>query len=207
MKQLTLHSFKQNQTHRAWQKLACPNKLQSGFSLIEVMVAAFVLGIGILGIVGLQVLSLKGTQQSSMRNQATAIVYGLAEKMRANIQGTIDGKYSLTKTQFAAYNCATPVTTCAGNTAVCNSDQLATFDMNKVVCGYGASNRTGGIKAVSAGDENTLSDGLIEVGCKAGVCTNGEVYIKVSWTERAMGKTETVAQHSDFIELDTRISR
>ena len=208
MKQLTLHSFKQNQTHRAWQKPAYPNKLQSGFSLIEVMVAAFVLGIGILGIVGLQVLSLKGTQQSSMRNQATAIVCGLAEKMRANIQGTIDGKYSLTKTQFDAYNCATPVKTCAGNTAVCDSGQLATFDMNKVVCGYGASNRTGGIKAVSAGDENTLSDGLIEVGCSiASGCANGEVNIKVSWTERAMGKTETVAQHSDFIELNTRISR
>ena len=210
MKQLTLHSAKstkQIQTHRVRQKSAYPNKRQAGFSLIEVMVAAFVLGIGILGIVGLQVLSLKGTQQSSMRNQATAIIYGLAEKMRANIQGTIDGKYNLTKAEFDAYNCATAVTTCASNTATCDSDQLAKFDMNKVICGYGASNRTGGIKAVSAGDENILSDGLIEVGCKAGVCANGEVNMKVSWTERAMGKTETVAQHSDFIELNTRISR
>jgi len=207
VKQINLHSNKPNQAQHAWQQPIQTNNTQIGFSLIEVMVAAFVLGIGILGIVGLQVLSLKGTQQSSMRNQATAIVYGLAEKMRANIQGTIDGKYSLTKAEFDAYSCTSAVTTCEGNTASCDSDQLAEFDMNKVVCGYGASNRTGGIKAVSSGDENVLSDGLIEVGCKSGNCANGEVNIKVSWTERAIDKSETVTQHSDFIVLNTRISR
>jgi hypothetical protein len=144
-----------------------------------------------------------------MRNQATSIVYGLTEKMRANIKGTHDGDYSLTKVQFDAYNCApsTPITSCASNTANCDSDKLAKFDIDKVICGYGSSNRTGGIKATSSGDENVLSDGLIEVGCKAGDCTGGEISIKVSWTERAMSKTETVAQHSDFIELNTRIAQ
>ena len=202
MKELNLQSHKSSQDYPVFLK----NK-QCGFSLIEVMVAAFVLGIGILGIVGLQVLSLKGTQQSSMRNQATEIIYGLTEKMRANIAGTLAGQYNLTEAEYDAYSCTTAVTDCATSTATCNSTALAKFDMNKVICGYGASNRTGGIKATAAGDVNVLSDGLIEVSCQAGSCAQGDVNIKVSWTERAMSKSETVAAHSDFIEVNTRIAQ
>jgi len=217
VKQLTLHSAKstkQIQTHRVWQKSNYPNKRQAGFSLIEVMVAAFVLGIGILGIVGLQALSLKGTQQSSMRHNATALVYSLVEKMRANVEGTQDGDYDLTKTEYDAYNCATAITSCTSSSAICNPKQLADYDMHRFICGYGsAGQRARGIKATAAGDQSILTEGLLETTSTFNTVSNvTSVGIKISWTERELDKNETldtdaVTGRTDFIELNTRVGQ
>ncbi len=215
MKELALQQCnKPSRTYIVRQKLTCLNKNQSGFSLMEVMVAAFVLGIGILGIVGLQALSLKGTQQSSMRHNASALMYSLVEKMRANVEGSQDGHYNLTKAEYDAYNCSTVVTSCTSNSVSCSAEQLADYDLNRLICGYGsAGQRARGIKATTEGDQSILTEGLLEITSIFNAVSNvTSIGLKISWTERELDKNETLDKDSisgrtDFIELNTRIGQ
>lgn len=59
----------------------------TGFTLIEVLIAMLVLGVGLLGLAGLQASSLRNNQSAYNRSQATELAYDLADRMRANIAG------------------------------------------------------------------------------------------------------------------------
>ena len=67
---------------------------QQGFTLVEVLVASLILGIGLVGVAGLQALALKNNQSAFMRSQATAMAYDLADRMRSNIAGATGGFYN-----------------------------------------------------------------------------------------------------------------
>ena len=56
----------------------------SGFSLIEILVTMVVLSIGLLGIAGLQTLSIKRSQSSVFHTIAASQASDIAERMRAN---------------------------------------------------------------------------------------------------------------------------
>lgn len=58
---------------------------QSGFTLIEVLVSVIILSIGLVGVAGLQAVSLKNNQSAFMRSQASALAYDLADRMRSNV--------------------------------------------------------------------------------------------------------------------------
>jgi len=58
---------------------------QVGVSLIEVLVTLVILSIGLLGIAGMQVMSVKNTQVAAQRSIATQQAYDIAERMRANM--------------------------------------------------------------------------------------------------------------------------
>lgn len=57
---------------------------QSGATMIEVLVALFVLSVGLLGVAAMQQVSLRNSHSSQMRAQATALAYDIADRMRAN---------------------------------------------------------------------------------------------------------------------------
>ena len=57
----------------------------TGFTLIEVLIAMLVLAVGLLGLVALQATSLRNTQSAYNRSLATEVAYDLADRMRANI--------------------------------------------------------------------------------------------------------------------------
>ena len=57
---------------------------QRGFTLIEVLVALFVLSVAILGIAGLQVTSKQTNFESVQRTNATFLAQELLERIRAN---------------------------------------------------------------------------------------------------------------------------
>ena len=61
-----------------------------GFSLIEVLVALFVLSIGLLGLAALQTTGLRFSHQSYERTQATLQAYDIIDRMRTNKSGTGD---------------------------------------------------------------------------------------------------------------------
>jgi type IV pilus assembly protein PilV len=56
----------------------------TGFTLIEVLIAMLVLAVGLLGLAGLQGSSLKNAQSAYNRSVATELAYDLADRMRAN---------------------------------------------------------------------------------------------------------------------------
>lgn len=54
-----------------------------GFTLVEVMVTLFIIGIGALGVAGLQLAAMRSNQSAFQRSQATLAAYALVDRMRA----------------------------------------------------------------------------------------------------------------------------
>ena len=59
-------------------------RYQQGVSLIEVLVAMFLLGVAVIGFVALQVRALSASNESAYRSQAMSVAQDLAERMRSN---------------------------------------------------------------------------------------------------------------------------
>lgn len=55
-----------------------------GFTLLEVLIALLVLSVGLLGIAGLQLTSLRSNHSAYLRSQATILAYDILDRMRAN---------------------------------------------------------------------------------------------------------------------------
>lgn len=55
-----------------------------GFTLLEILVAVLVLGIGLLGLAKLQTYGLHNNQSANLRTRATVLAYDISDRMRAN---------------------------------------------------------------------------------------------------------------------------
>jgi type IV pilus assembly protein PilV len=66
---------------------------QSGFTMLEVLVAIVVLAFGLLGLAGLQADGLRNNTSAYLRSQATLLAYDMLDRMRANMQGVESGDY------------------------------------------------------------------------------------------------------------------
>jgi len=67
---------------------------QHGFSLIEVLVTLIIVSIGMMGIIGTQLISAKNVNNAELRSLATYFAYDMAERMRANPDGIGLGSYN-----------------------------------------------------------------------------------------------------------------
>ena len=65
--------------------MSLARKREQGVSLLEVVVAVFILAVGVLGVAGLQVTSKRGNYESVQRTTATYLAQDLLERMRANV--------------------------------------------------------------------------------------------------------------------------
>lgn len=92
-----------------------------GFTLIEALVAALVLGIGLLGLAGIQTVGLRGNLSAVQRSMATQLADEIIDRMRANLQGVRNGNYN--------GQTGTGGTDCLANT--CAATQLADFDLTQ----------------------------------------------------------------------------
>lgn len=96
-----------------------PTQGESGFTLLEVLVAVVILSIGLLGLAGLQATSLRNNQDALTRSHEALLAYDMIDRMRANIPGVNAGDYHLpTSTQD------TDCTTTTG----CTPDEMADHD-------------------------------------------------------------------------------
>lgn len=85
-----------------------PNKI-SGFTLLETLIAMLILAIGLLGMAGLMLNSMKSNQSSYQRTQASLLAYDMAERLRLNTDlATAGDSYVITSTASAGtdVNCA-----------------------------------------------------------------------------------------------------
>jgi type IV pilus assembly protein PilV len=71
------------------------NRGQGGFTLLEVLIAIFVLAIGLLGLGGVLTIGLKNDQSAYYRSQATMLAYDILDVMRANREAARGGDYNL----------------------------------------------------------------------------------------------------------------
>lgn len=77
---------------------------QSGVGLIEVMVAVFVLAIGLLGLASLQASALRKGQSGLSRSQAVVAIYSILDSMKANRKSALAGDYNVALTSPCAIN-------------------------------------------------------------------------------------------------------
>jgi type IV pilus modification protein PilV len=98
---------------------------QSGSSLIEVLVALFVLAIGLLGILAMQVKSMQFNQSADTYAKAVNIANDIAERIRINPKNV--ATYLATELpDDPPTNCQT---TSINNTAACTTADLVNWDL------------------------------------------------------------------------------
>jgi len=148
-----------------------------GFSMIELLVAVLVMGIGVLGITGLQMVSLQNNRGALVRAEAVQLAYDMLDRVRAN-PGANYGPLNLTTPPAVATNC---------HTGDCTQAQMVTFDQSVWKCSLGLWNtnancvalRDGVILPLAANQPGLPSgDGQIRVNAGTGIVT-----ITVQWQE------------------------
>lgn len=97
---------------------------QAGFTMLEVLVAILVIAIGLLGMAGLQIQSLRQGQSAYQRSVATQLAYDMGDRMRGNIAGVLANGYNRTG---IGTDYATQVANCT-TTAGCVAADLAKND-------------------------------------------------------------------------------
>lgn len=146
---------------------------------MEVLVALAVLSIGLLGMAGMQLFSLKSSHDAYLRTQATLFAYDLIDKMRANRDEALAGAYdsALNAIPGVVPNCQT------GN---CTATQLANYELAEWKCGLG-------MYAGNASCSAPLNMTPILPNGDGTVLRNGNVFtITVTWNERDNATPEDV---------------
>ena len=77
------------------QNAGARGRSERGFTLVEVLIALVVFSVGLLGIAGLQITSLKANHGSATRTQAVYLAYDVIDRMRANPTAAIAGAYKI----------------------------------------------------------------------------------------------------------------
>ena len=67
---------------------------QQGIAMLEVLIAFFVLSIGLLGLAGLQIKALQFNQSAFQQSQATVSTYDMLDRMRMNRTKATGGSYN-----------------------------------------------------------------------------------------------------------------
>jgi type IV pilus assembly protein PilV len=101
---------------------------QTGFSLIEILIALVVLSIGLLGLAALHAESLRGSRSAYLRTKAVTLASDMADRMRANRPGAVAGDYvSAVGDSGSNKDCADD--TVGGATKVCSPADMAAHDI------------------------------------------------------------------------------
>lgn len=101
---------------------------QRGFTLLESLIALVVLSVGMLGIASLHVEGLRNGRTASLRTKAVSHATDMAEKMRANRAGALNGDYVSGAGDLGANNdCADDLL--GAPTIACTPLQMAEHDL------------------------------------------------------------------------------
>ncbi|MFP3874774.1 MAG: type IV pilus modification protein PilV [Thiohalophilus sp.] len=100
-----------------------PTTRHGGFTLLEVMVALVIFSIGLLGLAGLQSQSLRYNHSAYLKTQASYMAYDILDRMRANREAAIAGRYNADDTTEGNDE------GCDTSTATCSTDYMALHDI------------------------------------------------------------------------------
>ncbi len=154
---------------------------QAGTTLIEALIAAVVIGIGLLGIASLLVKSMQASTLAEHRAVATDLAWSLADRIRANLKADNSYLVSLNScpTGASVPTCfATPGSSLAAG-ASCSAADVAAADLEEIFCAF------------DTGIRRRLPDGRLSVTCNdldttdADACTAGsQIDITITWAVR-----------------------
>lgn len=156
--------------------------------MIELLVAVLVMGIGVLGITGLQMVSLQNNRGALLRAEAVLLAYDMMDRVRAN-PGQNYGGLALGAAPPAPTNCA------AG---ACSEAQMVAFDQASWKCSLGNYNThavcvglrgAGVLPAATAQPGLPNGDGAVAL---VGAAPNQIVRVTVRWQEPNLPNPTTI---------------
>jgi type IV pilus assembly protein PilV len=152
---------------------------QKGFSLIEVLVAVLIVAVGILGVAGLQVVSLQQNRSALLRAEALQIGNDILDRMRANPL-TDYAPVELNDAPPTATNCVTDN---------CNPSEMAEYDIAQWKCGINSNDPEGNPYSicVSYGIAGSLPDGAASISK-----SNGVHEVSVEWADDRAGNKSSI---------------
>lgn len=173
---------------------------QRGLSLIEVLVTITITSIGLMGLVSLQMQSVRATTDSGNRSQAVWIFNDIINRIHAN--EAFSGSYT------TAANCnQNPTATCSayhtGTAAVpavaaCTGPQMAAWDVFEIACGAPrANNANSGVNFIG-NSINYLPQAQLSIVCaNGGACVDGDpLTITLTWRAKSDNESITGAQRT-----------
>jgi type IV pilus assembly protein PilV len=162
-----------------------PRPPQRGFSLVEALVALLVLSIGLLGIAGLFVESVRNSRTALLRTQAINLVGDMADRIRANATARAAYDIDLYGGAPGERNCA-PAPDSAGDN--CSMAALAEDDLARWVAAVRAA-------LPALGDEPPRAE--VQYFPPAAAGAPERYLITVSWLEP--GEDEPFSYRSDVL--------
>lgn len=157
--------------------LMAVKRLDRGFSLLEVMIALVIFSLGLLGMAGLMVLSVKTNQSAYLRTQATFLAQSMMDRMRANLG------------QIPTYAIAYPATgsdPCAAG-ASCSPASIAAHDI-----ALWSTQLTDSLPNSSA--QIACNGARLGVGTQIGAAPyDGQCTMTIVWSEATLARDSTGA--------------
>lgn len=177
-----------------------------GFSLLEVLVAIFVLSFGMLGMVGMQSFSLQANRQARLASTAAGLAREMAEMMRGNKNQAIltssnpySGTFTSTLTPTTAEYCMSVTNVSSGG---CGTDatKIANAEMTEWLSRVDS--ELPGAKVQICFDAAPYdSSGLPQWSCDTSG-TDRIMYIKMAWTQTSTDRSATGA--AALVQASTR---
>ena len=167
-------------------------KRQAGVTLIEVLVSALIVAIGLVGVAGLQVVSLKNNQAALMRSQATALAYDLADRMRSNVGGATAGFYDASTAELTA-GCV--------STSGCSIQELSENDMAEWLAALAANLPMGeGVVCI----DSTPNDGT-RAATPACDGSGTQFSVKIWWDEDSDGAISVTPTNTERLTINFQL--
>lgn len=165
-----------------------------GFSLLEVLVAIFVLSFGMLGMVGMQAFALQSNNQARMQSSAAALARELAEMMRGNKNEGV--KPAGTNPYLGTFSAGSMVPAnpsyClnASATSNCSSaTDVANAQMTDWLTRVGE--ELPGARVAICYDNNPYDSSGLPVWTCSGTGADAVVMIKIGWTQTSLNRGNT----------------
>ena len=165
-----------------------------GFTILEVLIALLVFSLGLLGMAGLLVISVKTNHSAYLRTQASFMAQSMGDRMRANVPrvwaGDYDGTYSGTTGDTDP---------CPSGTA-CTREEVATRDKAQWETQLG--DQLPNASAVIA----CTPDGTVAVTPNeqaGGAPYTGICHIVISWSEASLNRVRDGSAGSDAPVTET----
>lgn len=173
----------------------------SGFTLLEVLIAVFVLALGIVGGVSMQLAAMRARHQGTLLAQASMLATGMAERIRANraqLQLPANPYLTLDYDVLSSPAPTAPPVLC--HVTPCDAAQLAWFDLYEIKLAL--HDHLPGGRVVICRDAGLWSGGTLLWSCSGGAAA--PLVIKVGWRGKNPDGTQQLdrtGQHAPGVAL------
>ncbi len=170
------------------QKKSINYSKNTGFSLMEILVSLIVLSVGLLGLSGLQIAAIKGTNDAHFRNEASFLLMDTSNRMRSNRQGMNDYLASVTDTTISLSCASEGIANCEGADSNCSAIDLAKYDLNEMACNAQNKLPTGAIELVK------IAAPVTDCGVAVGIA-DAYYSLSFSWIETEQKNVAAATNH------------